>query len=319
MFTYEKGIRLTDSDLWLDAERKVEFSFVSHGHADHLKNHNKIIATAPTVRFFEHRQKKTEAITLGFGEPYEIDGAILTLYPAGHILGSAMIQVKRNGVSLLYSGDFKLRESATAEKIQIPHADVLIMESTFGRPEYIFLDNKNLIERLLQFVEETLTWGATPAILAYSLGKGQEAMKLLGDRGFRVRVWKAMWEIAEIYEEFDTIFQNCSMWHFGPLHNEVLVIPPQAVRFRAVQKIPRLRTLLLSGWGADPKAKYRYGADEVIPFSDHADFNELIEFTKKVNPQRVYTTHGFSEFPNYLRDAGFNAQELETKDQLSLF
>ena len=104
-----------------------------------------------------------------------------------------------------------------------------------------------------------------------------------------------------------------AQWGFGPLQNEVLILPPQAIRFRAVQKIPRLRTLLLSGWGADPKAKYRYGADEVIPFSDHADFNELIDFTKKVNPEKVYTTHGFSEFPNYLKAEGFDAEELDSK------
>lgn len=319
MFIYEHGIRLTDSDLWLDAERKVKFSYVSHGHADHLKNHDKIIATPATIRFFEHRQRRTEAIPLEFGETMEIDGFQIELFPAGHILGSSMIRVTRNGVRLLYTGDFKLREGATGGKIEIPHADVLIMESTFGRPEYTFLDGDSLINGLIHFVEETMLWGAVPTILAYSLGKGQEVMKILGDRGFNVRVWKTMWEISAIYEEFGTAFANCSMWNFGPLRNEVLVIPPQAIRYRSVQKIPRLRTLLLSGWGADPKAKYRYGADEVLPFSDHADFNELIAFTKMVNPTRVFTTHGFADFPQYLRAEGFDAEELNSKDQLSLF
>ncbi|MCR4437740.1 MAG: MBL fold metallo-hydrolase RNA specificity domain-containing protein [bacterium] len=319
MFTYDRGIRLSGSELWLDAEHKVDFSYVSHGHADHLKSHNRIIATAPTARFFQQRQRQVQVQEVAYRQPFELDGFTIELYPSGHILGSSMILIERNGVSLLYTGDFKLRESATAESIQIPQADILIMECTFGKSEYRFLDRDTLIAGLVHFVEETLLWGAVPAVLAYSLGKGQEAMKLLGDHGFRVKAWPAMWELALIYREFGIEFRNCEPWDYGSLRGEVLVIPPQALRYRSVGSIPRLRTLLLSGWAADPAAKYRYGADEALPFSDHADFDELIEFVRKVRPKQVFTTHGFSEFPVYLRAEGFAAQELGSgEQQLSL-
>ncbi len=310
MFTYDRGIRLAGSDLWLDAERKVPLSYVSHGHADHLKGHTRIIATPPTIRFFQQRQHKVSATPVLYRQPFELDGLTIELYPSGHILGSSMIRVVRDGVSLLYTGDFKMRASATAEPIEIPQADVLIMECTFGRPEYRFVDRDTLVQGLVHFVEETLLWGAVPAVLAYSLGKGQEAMKLLGEYGFRVAVWPAMWELALIYREFGIEFNNCARWDYDPPRGEVLVIPPQALRYRSVRAIPRLRTLLLSGWAADPKAKYRYGADEALPFSDHADFDELIDFVKAVGPKQVFTTHGFSDFPRYLRAAGFAAQEL---------
>ncbi|MBC7188254.1 MAG: MBL fold metallo-hydrolase [Calditrichaeota bacterium] len=319
MFTYDRGIRLSGSELWLDAEHKVDFSYISHGHADHLKSHNRIIATAPTARFFQQRQRQVQVQELAYRQPFELDGFTIELFPSGHILGSSMIRIERNGVSLLYTGDFKLRESATAESIEIPQADILIMECTFGKPEYRFVDRDTLIAGLVHFVEETLLWGAVPAILAYSLGKGQEAMKLLGDHGFRVKAWPAMWELALIYREFGIEFNNCEPWDYGSLRGEVLVIPPQALRYRSVGSIPRLRTLLLSGWAADPAAKYRYGADEALPFSDHADFDELIEFVRKVRPKQVFTTHGFSEFPAYLRAEGFAAQELGSgEQQLSL-
>ncbi|MDZ7337034.1 MAG: MBL fold metallo-hydrolase [candidate division KSB1 bacterium] len=318
MFTYDRGIRLSGSELWLDAEHKVPFSYVSHGHADHLKAHHHIIATPPTIRFFQQRQHKVKATPVEYRQPFELDGFTIELFPSGHILGSSMIRVERDGVSLLYTGDFKLRASATAEAIEIPQADVLIMECTFGRPEYRFVDRDTLIEGLVHFVEETLLWGSVPAILAYSLGKGQEAMKLLGDRGFRVTVWPAMWELALIYQDFGIEFPNCGPWNYDTPRGEVLVIPPQALRYRSVRAIPRLRTLLLSGWAADPTAKYRYGADEALPFSDHADFDELIQFVRAVGPKQVFTTHGFSDFPHHLRAAGFPAQALAEGGQLSL-
>lgn len=318
MFIYDRGIRLAGSELWLDAERKVPFSYVSHGHADHLKAHSRIIATPPTVRFFQQRQHEVSATPVEYRQPFELDGFTIELFPSGHILGSSMIRIERDGVSLLYTGDFKLRAGETAEAIEIPQADVLIMECTFGRPEYRFLDRHTLIQKLVHFVEETLLWGSVPAVLAYSLGKGQEAMKLLGDHGFRVTVWPAMWELALIYQEFGIEFNNCTPWSYEMPRGQVLVIPPQALRYRSVRAIPRLRTLLLSGWAADPAAKYRYGADEALPFSDHADFEELIQFVQAVQPKQVFTTHGFSDFARHLRAAGFAAQALGEESQLSL-
>ena len=37
--------------------------------------------------------------------------------------------------SLLYTGDFKLGESATAERAELPQADILVIESTYGNPD----------------------------------------------------------------------------------------------------------------------------------------------------------------------------------------
>ena len=63
MFTYQPaGIKLDVTDLWLDAQRKVDFSFVSHGHADHLKKHRKILATPATARFHQLRQGHAELL-----------------------------------------------------------------------------------------------------------------------------------------------------------------------------------------------------------------------------------------------------------------
>jgi Cft2 family RNA processing exonuclease len=56
-----------------------------------------------------------------------------------------------------------------------------------------------------------------------------------------------------------------------------------------------------------------------MPYSDHADFNELIEFVSKVNPKEVYCTHGFDNFVSALRSQGFNAKPLFKPIQMELF
>lgn len=311
---------MTGSGLWLDAERKVDFSYVSHGHADHIKNHNRILATLATVRFFEMRAKRAESTVLDFGETFELDDLRIQLFPAGHVLGSSMIYIEKAGGSLLYSGDFKMQESWTAERIQIPQADVLIMESTFGRPEYRFNgDRDKLVDELACFVDDALRWGQSPVVLAYALGKAQEAMKVLGDLGYGVKVHKSAWDMAQVYRDFGVEFKNCTPWDGNkPSRNEVLVIPPHKKKTRLVQSLPRLRTVLLSGWAVNANGRYRYGADQAIALSDHADFDELLEFVRIVNPKKVYCTHGLDEFPQHLRRIGFDAELLRPHDQLAL-
>ena len=322
MFSYDaRGIKLNGSEFWLDAHRKVSFSFISHGHADHIKNHDAILATPPTVQFHARRARQKKAIPLAFGESFSLDGMNIELYPAGHVLGSAMIRIESDGLSLLYTGDFKIKKSWTASPIEIPPADVLIMESTFGHPDFVYNQTPEyLANELFEFVQDCFHAGIQPIILAYSLGKAQEAMKILGDAGYNVCVHKSAWEIAKVYQHFGVEFNHCALWKEEPLEpRQVLILPPHSFKYKKVKNLPyRRRTVFLSGW-ANSENGIRFGGDHCIPLSDHADFQELLDFVKQVNPQKVYTTHGFEEFPFHLRDLGYDAELLKETGQTSLF
>ncbi len=321
MFSYDSfGIKLLNSQFWLDAHRKVPFSFVSHGHSDHIRNHEKILATKPTIRFHAMRGKYGEAVALDYGQVYEYEDMRIRLYPAGHILGSAMIWIERDGQSLLYTGDFKLRQSHTSEQIEIPHADILIMESTYGDPSYT-TDNSisNIVEELDSTLKQCLQDGSAPIILAYVLGKAQEAMKILGDLGYAVRVHPVAWKFAQVYAEFGLSFPNCAPWRGGSLaRGEILIFPPHLTRSRDFHSIRNKKTIFLSGW-ANGRNITNYQSDYAIPLSDHADFGELLEFVRKVNPKKVFTTHGFDDFPQHIRSIGYDAELLKPATQYSLF
>ena len=60
----------------------------------------------------------------------------VTLLPAGHIFGSAQFFLEDEDGSLLYTGDFKLRQGRSAEPAEWKKADTLIMETTYGLPRY---------------------------------------------------------------------------------------------------------------------------------------------------------------------------------------
>ncbi|MFQ5865686.1 MAG: MBL fold metallo-hydrolase RNA specificity domain-containing protein [bacterium] len=319
MFHFNKGIKINGTSLWLDAQKSVEVCCVSHGHLDHAKKHQQTIATNKTIRIIDHRAGRTRALGLEYHEPLEYDDCCITLFPAGHILGSAQIMVEADGFRLLYSGDFNMQNGATTEPIEIPESDILIMECTFGKPQYRFPKTKVLEEQLLGFVNTALKEGAVPVVVGYALGKAQEAMKILGDAGYQLSVHRTIAQLAEIYEEFEIMFGDWEKHSKDRVDGKVLIIPPRAVRTRMIKRIPKKKTVFLSGWAVHPGTKYRYGVDEALPLSDHADFEGLLEYARRVNPKKIYTTHGFEEFAIYLKQVGFDAEPLQEVKQLSLF
>ena len=195
------------------------------------------------------------------------------------------------------------------------------MESTFGDPQYVYDHSPEYLrDELINFITDCFQAGYTPIVLAYALGKSQEAMKMLGDMGYTVRVHRAAWELAKIYQQFGIDFENCTPWQNESIaEHEILIIPPHSLRFNKIKNLPaRFRTVFLSGWANNPTGAH-HGADHTVPLSDHADFNELIEFVRQVEPKKIYTTHGFDHFPHYLRQVGYDAELLKETAQTSLF
>lgn len=314
MIEHDGGLRVKGTTLWLDATRSRSCSFVSHAHSDHAVRHHRIIASPQTARLYAHRLGLTVADTYAYHAPFEVEGATCRLLPAGHILGSAQILIEHEGRRIVYTGDCRLRESLTAERIAVEPCDVLVMESTFGRPHYVFPEPAEVARRLCRFIEATWDERRTPVLLAYSLGKSQEAMKLLGDRGYECVAAEPIYRIARIYEEFGVRFGRFDL--LSPdlagdaLLGKVVLMPPSMKRSQALEDLGPCRTAVLTGWAMDRGCRFRYRVDEAIPLSDHADFAELVSLVRQARPAKVYTVHGFPELAKHLRYLGFDADHL---------
>src|SRR3954467_2796948 len=88
------GLHLTGSPLSFDARRKSELSFVSHAHTDHIARHERVIATAATLRIMEHRLGPLQSkLPAPYHRPFKLGVLDVELLPAGHVLGSAQIRV----------------------------------------------------------------------------------------------------------------------------------------------------------------------------------------------------------------------------------
>ena len=102
MFHYDRGLKLTDIDLAIDFRRRQPRGFISHAHADHMAPHELAFCTPSTGRLYQHRQGKHRLIrALPFGQTMDWNATRLTTYPAGHVLGSAMLLAETAGTRLL--------------------------------------------------------------------------------------------------------------------------------------------------------------------------------------------------------------------------
>jgi Cft2 family RNA processing exonuclease len=313
------GLRLSGHPLWMDATRPKALSFVSHAHGDHFARHQRIICSPGTAGLIGHKVSRASLEPRAYRESFELHDLRLELRAAGHMLGSAQLVIDYHGRRIVYTGDFKLRASRTAEPAEVIPCDVLIMECTFGKPHYRFPDADVLTKRLVQFIEQTIEDRAVPVLFAYQMGKGPEITKLLDDLGYTVALASQVHTVVERYKQLGVTFRRCEAINGGNYHGKVLLLPPYLSRSPMLTRLTRRRTAMLTGWGMDPEARHRYGADEVIPFSDHADFDELVSYVRQANPSQIYTLHGPPDFAVHLRSLGYKAQHLEQRSQLHLW
>jgi DNA ligase-1 len=312
-----EGLFCPAFDAALDPPAAVRRAIVSHAHSDHAApGHEEVWGTSETIAVYRRRNPDWagEAEVLRYGERFERQGTTLELYPAGHVLGSAQVFFEREGRSLLYTGDFKRRTSRTSVPAAAPPAEILATETTFGLPVFRFPEAKLLEDRLVAACRRAFEEKKTPVLLAYAFGKAQEIALALTDAGIPTVLHGAAWKLLPEFEAAGHAFPTSRAYETGPAQpGEALVVPPYCARTPVVRNVKRRRIVYLSGWAAREASRADFDADVLIPWSDHADFPDLLQHVADVAPQRVVTMHGYSrDFARILATRGLDAEPLSS-------
>jgi Cft2 family RNA processing exonuclease len=314
------GLYLPAADLHLDARSAPGTVFVSHAHSDHCSSAARILCTPETAALHDARRGARDALLLPFHQAMRVGEATVTLLPAAHALGSAMIVAEGALGTAAYTGDFKLRPNPFSPPSAVPRCDTLVMECTFGEPRYRFPPDEELYAKLFAFVDDAIEQDAVPVLLAYALGKGQEVLHHLTARGYAVVVHGAIARMCEVHERLGYGFPAPGGWtryRKGEVADpatgrpRVLLTTPGTRKTAMVQKLPAKRVAHLTGWAYHPGAWNIYkDCDLVLPLSDHADFDELVRTATESGAQKVYTTHGPASFAQFLRGIGIDAEHI---------
>jgi Cft2 family RNA processing exonuclease len=310
----ETGIHLPDIDLWLDNTEPCSLTWISHGHSDHARGcHAQVIGTPATLEFYRMRlwlepgQSEPAHLPLAYGQSMEWNGAKLTAYPAGHILGAAQLLIEYQNERLLYTGDIKLRPPMCGSATEVVPCDRLIIESTFGLPIFKLLSREEGAQRIVAFANECLASGVTPVFIGYALGRGQEIVHVLAQAGIRTAVHGAIAKFIPTYEQHGYTFPNWEPYNAQAITGKALVVvPTHGATLTATRK--KVRLAYVSGWAALDNARNRSGAEELIPYSDHADFDELLTLVNASGAKHVDVVHGYTApFARILQQQGVSA------------
>ncbi len=188
---------------------EVETLLVTHAHADHIGRIPKLVrdgfsgqiySTPPTrdlanvmlrdaykVMLFEEERYGTErcyemqdierALSLWrtheYHDQFTIPGNVMvTFTDAGHILGSAMITLERNGKKFVCTGDIGNNPQPLLNPPEIvPDYDYLLMESVYGDRSHEEVQERTDLLRM--YIEDTIQKRGTLIIPAFSLERTQ--------------------------------------------------------------------------------------------------------------------------------------------------
>ncbi len=318
---WKNGLLVKGFGVRMDARRPLAEALVTHAHLDHIAAHRRVICTGMTAGLLRHRLRgEREYEVLEYREEMVLGEWRVVLHSAGHVPGSAMVRVEGEDGSLLYTGDFKLRQGLACEAADPPRADVLVMETTYGLPRYVMPVLEEVVGRMKGFCSKAWESGVVPVIVGYPLGKAQEVVRILQNEGWVPMLDRDVFRTTEVVAGLDEGFPRRyeglpEGWKQGVgLEGRVIVGTPA---FGRALRGERFRVAMVSGWGLDAGARFRYGVDEVFPLSDHADYPDLMRLVERVAPKRVLTLHGFArEFAADLRRVGVEAWSLAGGDQL---
>jgi putative mRNA 3-end processing factor len=222
---------------------------------------------------------------LNYGRSLRLGDERLTLFEAGHILGSAQVLVETpEGYRILYTGDFKLPEAS------IVNSDLLVIEATYGNPSCTRPFKNRVEHELIRIVEDSLRDGPVH-VFGYH-GKLQEVVGILRGGGIRepIIMPKRVYAVGQICQR-----------HGMEIGNFMLAESDEGLKVSKDSHVGLYHTrvargfegsgtkIYLSGWEFDAPVKKVGEREYGVALSDHSDFEQLLEYIEASDPKYVIT------------------------------
>jgi len=126
----------------------------------------------PLYTKIEAEKVLKQFVAIKFNTPTILDKSCqFTFYPAGHILGASILELKVEGKKIIFTGDLGRRnDPIIAEPAIIEQTDYLVAESTYGDRLH---EKKSPYDELKDIIQATAKRGGTLLIPAFTVGRAQ--------------------------------------------------------------------------------------------------------------------------------------------------
>jgi len=273
-------------------------------------------------------------ISLGYRQPRNVHpGISMQLYDAGHIPGSASALLELEGKKVLYTGDINDKDTRLLAGADVPEADVLVMEATYG--DRLHPSREESEKALLSAINKTLDAGGVALLPVFAVGRSQEilmtlasldatiyldglsklASKVIITNGEFVRDVAQLQRAANhstwiehdhqrrgIVQEPCVLLTTAGMLNGGPVIQYMRMLAGDArnsILLTGYQvEGTNGRLLMEKGHIIDPDTKGRMPVSATVrqfDFSAHADQKGLLEIADKADPSEIVLMHGSPE------------------------
>ncbi len=289
------SIRYKDTRIILDPQSRClthEVAFITHAHVDHSRafriNYVSKFSSEETMKLVS-----IEGVTIRKWQPLVknkktvVEDVEVIPHSSGHVLGSYEFEVTTPDGTVLFTGDLNTKHERTVDPAEPVECDILIIDSTFGSPSFVFPPDDLIIKEMTEWAKKILSDGRIPVFQADPLGNAQEIIRVFNEYTNIpvISHWKVS-KINKIYEFYGHRMKYVDVrtedaYDLISHRNAVIVAPKRLGSFYS----PGFVSAFVSGWAL----KFRRKS---FPLSDHADFPNLIEFISRCNPKLVLTYHG---------------------------
>jgi len=314
-----KGIYCPAGDFFIDPWQPVPRAVITHAHSDHAyAGHASYLAHYQSAEVLKLRLgNQINLQTAEYQKPVYINGVEVTLYPAGHVPGSAQIRVSYKGEIWVVSGDYKTEPDGLSTPFEPVPCHTFISESTFGMPVFEWAPQHLLMEQILNWWAQNAAGGKASVLFAYSLGKAQRLLSGLVPQIGPVLLHGAVANTTEALERNGYRFPK---WERVETRNAtagygqtLIIAPPSAQGTPWMKRFSPFESAVCSGWMAIRGFKRRSNSGHGFVVSDHADWKGLLMAIKATNAEQVLVTHGYTApFSRYLNEIGIQSAEVKT-------
>ncbi len=288
----DNGAVLLGRSLACDSHYRRPLRLLSHAHADHLyhlaaslRECREVLATPLTRDFLavlQGSRRARQVRALPYGELFSWEGERLTLFPAGHIAGSAQALLEtREGLRIAYTGDVR---SPPAEALR---AELLVIEATYAHPDHVRPFRGEVEERLVELARSCLKQGPL-TILGYH-GKLQEAAGILARAGLEEPI-VAPDRIFALLEVCRRHGLALGRFHEQDSPDGEAARKERHIALRHLAARGRSENnsrIILSGWQFDAPVRRLAAGTWQVALSDHCDFEELLEYVRRSGARQV--------------------------------
>ncbi len=318
-----EGLYCPAGDFHIDPWRPVARAVITHAHADHARRgHQAYLAHTDSAGVLRARLGDITLQTLAYGEALTLGEVLVSLHPAGHVLGSAQVRIEHRGEVWVASGDYFVSgagdHNPTCTPFEPVRCDCFITESTFGLPIYRWRAQAEVLGEVDQWWRGNAEAGRASLLLAYSFGKAQRLLAGVDASTGPIVVHGAVESLNQAYRDAGVALpptRRIDEADDPPDLRRALVIAPPSVHGSGwARRLGEFSDGFASGWMQLRGARRRQGVDRGFVLSDHADWPGLHQAIAATGAERIIVTHGQEAvMVRWLQQQGLQAGSLRTE------